>query len=146
MGREADAERWALVVEDEVLLGMEAEDLLLAEGFRAIIATTAAEAEKIPPGLLTVAIVNIRLGDEIAGQKVIQALRRQTPNLPVVVLTGYDGQAPQADLRGLGGPTIRLRKPAAYGDLAAAVWAVINRAAGAAQPLADRRSARQVHE
>ena len=31
--------------------------------------------------------------------------------MPVVVVTGFDPRAPQADLRGLGGPTVRLQKP-----------------------------------
>ena len=31
--------------------------------------------------------------------------------MPVLVVTGFDPQAPEADLRGLGGPIVRLGKP-----------------------------------
>jgi DNA-binding response OmpR family regulator len=31
--------------------------------------------------------------------------------MPALVVTGYDPLMPEADLRGLGGPTLRLRKP-----------------------------------
>ena len=38
-------------------------------------------------------------------------LREQHPSMPVVVVTGFDPRAPEADLRGLGGPIVRLGKP-----------------------------------
>ncbi len=41
----------------------------------------------------------------------IRRLRASRPGLPVAVVTGYGPEAPQADLRGLGGPTLRLHKP-----------------------------------
>ncbi len=31
--------------------------------------------------------------------------------MPVLVVTGFDPRAPEADLRGLGGPIVRLGKP-----------------------------------
>ncbi|TDG26983.1 hypothetical protein [Paracraurococcus ruber] len=68
-------------------------------------------------------------------------LRRHTPHLPVVVITGFSKGSPQADLRGLGRPTIRLGKPEGYYELAAAVWNVIDQARTDARPVAMRRRA-----
>lgn len=120
----------ALVVEDEILLTLMVEDLLAAEGFDTIAAATEADAitSAAAAGRLTVAVVNLRLGETLAGQRIICRLRQQTPELPVVVMTGFHGTAPQADLRGLGWPTIRLAKPGGYPQLAAAVWDVIDQA------------------
>ena len=58
--------------------------------------------------------------------------------LPVVVVTAFAPDAPEADLRGLGGPTLRLRKPFDFDGLAAGVAAV--RAAPAAPGAAPRRT------
>jgi hypothetical protein len=58
--------------------------------------------------------------------------------MPAVVTTGFDPRAPEADLRGLGGPTVRLGKPF-DGD------ALLERLAGVlgapATPAAPRRRA-----
>ena len=57
------------------------------------------------------AIVNLNLPGRMPGHEVIRRLRAPHPRLPVLVVTGYSPLAPQADLRGLGGPTARLQKP-----------------------------------
>jgi DNA-binding response OmpR family regulator len=51
------------------------------------------------------------------GRDVIRALRQRRAGLPTLVITGYDALAPEADLRGLGGPTARLGKPFDCDDL-----------------------------
>jgi CheY-like chemotaxis protein len=100
--------------------------VLAAEGFACTVVTDQAEVEALSVGKLAVAIVNLRLRGDVVGQSIIRLLRSRIRNLPVVVVTGYNGQAPQADLRGLGGPTIRLLKPVDPADLARAVRDVID--------------------
>ena len=129
----------ALIVENEAVLSMDMEDLLVAEGFAPVVASTWAEAVRVLPDSLVVAIISIVLADDIVGQRVIQSLRRVFPNLPIVVVTGHGPTAPEADLRGLGGPTIRLRKPAMRSELAAAIWDVIGHEGSGAAPVSGRR-------
>jgi CheY-like chemotaxis protein len=105
-----------LVIEDEVLLALELEQVLTAAGYAVVIAADglAALAYAADPGLrLRAAIANLNLPGSISGHKMIRRLRASFPQLPVVVVTGYAplALAPQADLRGLGGPTARLQKP-----------------------------------
>ena len=135
----------ALIVEDEALLALAVEDLLTAEGFDTLCATSEGQVLALIPaaGPLTVAVVDLRLGEDLAGQRIIQALRMQTPDLPVVVVTGFGRDAPQADLRGLGWPTVRLPKPPDYSGLVAAVWDVVNQARTGIRPVGGRRIADQ---
>jgi CheY-like chemotaxis protein len=103
-----------LVVEDEVLLALELEQMLTTAGYAVVIAADglAALAYAADPGLrLRAAIANLNLPGSVSGHEVIRHLRASLPRLPVVVVTGYSPLAPQADLRGLGGPTARLQKP-----------------------------------
>ena len=119
----------ALVVEDEALLGLLVEHLLGAEGFRILHAATEAEAEyHAGMARIDLAIVNLRLHGELAGQRAIRQLRNRFPGLPVVVITAFGADDPHAELRGLGGPTARLRKPEGYSVLASTVQAVMERA------------------
>jgi ActR/RegA family two-component response regulator len=135
----------ALIVEDEILLTLLVEDLLAAEGFDTITATNEADAIASAAAAvqLTVAVVDLRLGGDLAGQRIIRTLRQQTPDLPVVVMTGFSGSAPEADLRGLGWPTIRLAKPGGYLELATAVWDVIDQARSGRRPQTGRRGTEQ---
>ncbi|TCZ58742.1 response regulator [Roseicella aquatilis] len=129
----------ALVVEDEALLALEMEALLAAEGFDARIACTEAAARKALPEALSVAVVNLRINGVLAGHGLIRDLRRRIPDLPVVVVTGYDSDAPQADLRGLGWPTVRLQKPQHVENLLGAVRNVMNQARNGTRPAGGRR-------
>lgn len=129
----------ALILDDEALLVLEMEEILAAEGFETIVVCTEAAAMAVPTGALAVAVVNLRLNGQLVGQRVIRALRERHPNLPVVVVTGYDGSAPQADLRGLGWPTMRLHKPNHGEHLATAVQAVIAQARDGQRPQGQRR-------
>ncbi|MFC7478740.1 response regulator transcription factor [Dankookia sp. GCM10030260] len=131
----------ALVVEDEALLGLLVEHILGAEGFHVLHAMTEAEAEyHAGMARIDLAIVNLRLHGDLAGQRVIRQLRSRFPGLPVVVITGFSADDPIADLRGLGGPTARLGKPQGYSVLASTVWALMKRA-GTKESDASRRRA-----
>jgi ActR/RegA family two-component response regulator len=131
----------ALIVEDEALLALTIEDLLTTEGYDTLWATSEGQVLALIPaaGPLAVAVVDLRLGEDLAGQRIIQALRMQIPDLPVVVVTGFGHDAPQADLRGLGWPTVRLPKPPSYDALAVAVRNVVEQARTGRRPTASRR-------
>ena len=135
----------ALIVEDEALLTLAVEDLLTTEGFDTLCATSEGQVLALIPtvGPLAVAVVDLRLRGDLAGQRIIQALRTQIPNLPVVVVTGFEHDAPEADLRGLGWPTVRLPKPTSYDALAVAVRDVVDQARTGRQPTGSHRIADQ---
>jgi ActR/RegA family two-component response regulator len=135
----------ALIVEDEALIALAVEDLLTAEGFDTLRATSEEQVLTLTPaaGSLAVAVADLRLGGDLAGQRIIRALRRQVPDLPVVVVTGFGHDAPEADLRGLGWPTVRLPKPAGYDALAVAVRDVVEQARTGRRPTGSRRIADQ---
>lgn len=117
----------ALIVEDEALIAMATEDVLSTEGFKTVVAYTEAEAQTVAPASLDVAVVDLTLTGDRAGPRIIQHLRSGRPNLPIVVVSGYSGSAPEGNLRGLGGPTVRLTKPTRAEDLALAVRDVVER-------------------
>jgi len=102
-----------LVVEDEALIAMMVEDTLASAGYRPV---HARDGHPVPScqgngGSAQAAVVGLRCADGLDGRQVVRRLREQRPSVPVVVVTGFDPQAPEADLRGLGGPTVRLQKP-----------------------------------
>jgi ActR/RegA family two-component response regulator len=70
--------------------------------------------------------VDLRLAHGEDGRQVIRRLSKRCPAMPVVVVTGFDPEAPEADLRGLGGPTLRLRKPFDCDHLASSVAAMLD--------------------
>ena len=103
-----------LVVEDEAMLAMEFEQVLTTAGYDVVVAADgpAALAHAADPALqLRAVVANLCLPRGLSGHEVVRRLRASRPGLPVVVVTGYSPLSPQADLRGLGGPTARLQKP-----------------------------------
>jgi CheY-like chemotaxis protein len=103
-----------LVVEYEAMLALDLEQILTGAGHKVVLAAdgpTAFAKAADPAVRVLAAIVHLNLPDGVTGREVICRLRAQHPGLPVVVVTGYSPLAPQADLRGLGGPTVRLQKP-----------------------------------
>ena len=116
-----------VVVEDEALIAMLVADALADAGYRP--ACTPDGRTGVPaPGSgpdAAAAVVDLRLADGLDGRWVVRDLRERRPDLPVVVTTGFHPEAPQADLRGLGGPTLRLCKPFDGEQLAGGVAAVI---------------------
>ncbi len=97
-----------LVVEDEALVAMMVADTLAGAGYRPVWSPDGGRAAMAVP---RAAVVDLRLADGLDGREVVGRLREQDPSMPVLVVTGYDPQAPEADLRGLGGPIVRLGKP-----------------------------------
>jgi ActR/RegA family two-component response regulator len=91
-----------LIVEDETLIALAVAQELDDQGFRTCIAATEDDAAAAPVDELVAAVVNLRLATDLAGQRVIRDLRERIPGLPVVVMTGYNRECPEADLRGLG--------------------------------------------
>src|SRR5688572_25447390 len=109
----AAAEPTVLVVEDEALVAMLVEDMLAGAGYRPAWAPggrTGPAATERTVGTRA-AVGDLRLAEGGDGREVGRRLRERRPDLPVVVVTGFHPEAPQADLRGLGGPTLRLCKP-----------------------------------
>jgi DNA-binding response OmpR family regulator len=108
-----DVRLTVLVVDDEALVAMLVADTLADAGYRVVCAPDGRAAPPVPGSvaLPDAAVVNLRLADGLDGRDVIRGLRKRRPDLPTVVITGYDALAPEADLRGLGGPTVRLSKP-----------------------------------
>ena len=138
-----DAPPTVLVVEDEALVAMLVTDTLAEAGFRPVWSPDGraglADPECATP--TTAAVVDLRLSDGQDGRQVVRRLRERHPDLPVVVITGFHPEASQADLRGLGGPTLRLCKPFDCGDIVDSVSAVLS-APGASAAPRRRRSDR----
>jgi len=88
-------------------------------------------------------VVGLRLAGGLDGRDAVRRLRRRHPDLPVVVATGFDPRAPEADLRGLGGPTLRLRKSSDCDDLLAGLAVLLRAPAG---PATSRRRASDLPE
>lgn len=115
MNEAKDPSPTVLVVEDEALVAMLLEDVLAEAGYRPVwtpdgrhaARSGAWPADEAPRA----AVVDLGLAGGADGRDVIRRLRKEQPGMPAVVVTGYNPQAPQADLRGLGGPTVRLGKP-----------------------------------
>jgi CheY-like chemotaxis protein len=131
----------ALIVETNALLALMIQDVLVSEGFETVLAFSEEEAlarAEAADGF-AVAVLELRLDSGLTGRRIIRALRQQRPGMPVVVYTGYDHDAPQANLRGLGGPTERLTKMGSYHELATAVWEVIDRGRTGRLPNRGRR-------
>jgi DNA-binding response OmpR family regulator len=106
-----------LVVEDEALIASLVSDVLAEAGYRPVWTPDGRAALAGPGGgaaaaaAARAAVVDLRLADGLDGRDVLRRLRERCPSLPAVVTTGFDPRAPEADLRGLGGPTARLGKP-----------------------------------
>ncbi len=107
------AMRRVLLVEDEAFVAMLLSDYIEGAGFEVEHAGDGTAAlcliERLPH--LDAAVVNLNLGPGPDGKQVVRALRARWATLPILVATGYASSTPEADLRGLGGPTVRLHKP-----------------------------------
>lgn len=116
-------QRLILVVEDEELISALIEDILQEANFEVALARDAGQAMVLADTLrrIDAVMIDIHLGDGQDGRSVLRQLRTGRPQLPAVVLTGYDPSSSNANLRGLGGPTTRLEKPFNARDLVASV-------------------------
>ncbi len=117
----ADARRKALLVEDEVLVAMVAEEHLGSIGFDAICAETAEEALRAlaaDPDL-RLAVIDIGLPD-MRGDDLAVQIRAAAPDIMIVMATGYDGAPLRARFAGDARLTV-LSKPYSESDLRKAV-------------------------
>jgi CheY-like chemotaxis protein len=115
------AVRKALLVEDEALVAMVAEEFLSELGFEAISARNAAEALQLVDAHpdLVVALVDVGLPDR-RGDELAKHIRGVRPEMPILMASGYD----QGDLlaRFDGDPGVGvLGKPYTEADLARAL-------------------------
>jgi CheY-like chemotaxis protein len=124
-----------LVVEDQALIAISIGDVLQAAGYDTVFAHTGEAALAMAKTVerLTAIVTDIHLTHGIDGRSVLQQLRKSHPMLPAVVVTGFDKSAPEANLRGLGGPTARLSKPFECDDLIAKLADVISSTNGRAR-------------
>jgi CheY-like chemotaxis protein len=114
-------ERFVLLVEDESLIAMVAEDNLHSLGFGVICVETGADALTAladRPGL-ALAIIDVGLPD-IRGDDLAAQVRRQAPHLPIVIASGYDSAPLNQRFAGDDAVTI-LAKPYSEFDLHAAM-------------------------
>jgi DNA-binding response OmpR family regulator len=138
-----DAPPTVLIVEDEALIAMLLEDTLAGAGYRPLLAPDGRAAPPRPAAGGTgaapqAAVVGLRCADGLDGRQAVRRLRERNPSMPVVVVTGFDPQAPEADLRGLHGPTVRLGKPFDCDELLARLADLLG---GPDVPAAPRRRA-----
>jgi DNA-binding response OmpR family regulator len=136
-----------LVVEDDALIALDLEYILMDAGFTVCCVTSGEQALELPAESLVAAIVSLRLDGTMEGREVIAKLRHRRPGLPVLVVTGFCDRAPEADLRGLGGPTARLMKPCNPAELVEKLRTVIASIDGTASGRSEakgRRSPRLV--
>jgi CheY-like chemotaxis protein len=108
-----------LLVEDNALVAMLFAEEIAGAGCKVEQAADGTAAlsliARVPH--LDAAVVNLNLGVGPCGKQVVRSLRSRWVSLPIIVVTGYVATGPEADLRGLGGPTVRLHKPVNLGEL-----------------------------
>lgn len=119
----SDARR-ALLVEDEALVAMVAEESLRIIGFEPTSVRTGAEALAVlgqspAPAL---AVIDVGLPD-IRGDELAKRVRALAPDMPIIVASGYDSAELQKRFVGDAATTV-LSKPYSDRDLARAVEAL----------------------
>jgi DNA-binding response OmpR family regulator len=114
--------RKALLVEDEALVAMLAEDYLHAVGYDPLSVDTAAAAlDALRGGGFSLAVIDVGLPD-MRGDDLVTMARGLAPGLPIVLASGYD----PGDLRARFGPDEGIEvlgKPYTESELRAAVAA-----------------------
>ncbi|MDB5965810.1 MAG: putative transcriptional regulator ycf27 [Polaromonas sp.] len=137
-----------LVVEDEPLIAMMIEGILIDAGYEVVLAFNGMEALALAATIsfLAAVVTDLNLWPGSDGRAVIQSLRKANPDLPAVVVTGYDPQNLEADLRGLGGPTGRLTKPFSEKQLIGCLTDVLTSTTGRASPQWSGRRENRVNE
>ncbi|MBL6081668.1 response regulator [Belnapia sp. T18] len=117
-----------LVVEDEALTGLLIEDTLQSAGYDTILANSGQSALALAKaaGQLSALVADIHLMHGGDGRSIVREIRKSNPLLPTVVVTGFAKAAPEADLRGLGGPTVRLVKPFSCEELLESLAGVLS--------------------
>ena len=136
-----------LIVQHEALVAMLLEDTLAGAGYRTVWSPDG--RRMVPahggpaPAVVApcAAVVDLRLGDGVDGRAVLRRLRERHPALPVVAVTGFEPRAPEADLRGLGGPVARVGKPFDRDEFLACLAGVLDAHQAAGTRTGPRRRA-----
>ncbi len=91
MGKDGNGAPKVLLVEDEALVAMVADENLRIMGFDPIVASTAGEALDAfaQGGPLSLAIIDVGLPD-MRGDVLARRLRDTAPSLPILLASGYD--------------------------------------------------------
>ncbi|MDQ2106105.1 response regulator [Azospirillum isscasi] len=118
-----------LLAEDEVLVAMAMEDSLTRAGFHVTVTHNGRDAlEADARDQADVLLTDLRM-PIMDGMALIQRLRGDRPDLPVVVVTGTPPEGGVAGIQsGNSGCTLLLVKPVSMADLVVAVQRVIGRA------------------
>jgi DNA-binding response OmpR family regulator len=112
----------ALVVEDEALVAMIAEDYLEAIGFTPLCVDTATDAlAALAAGDFSLAVIDVGLPDMRGDDLAVQA-RQLAPDLPIILASGFDSVDLRRRFAGDPGVTV-LGKPYTERDLRAAIAA-----------------------
>jgi len=114
--------RYALLVEDELLVAMAATEVLDELGFPVLEAASAARALELAQahrGAIAFAMVDLGLPD-LPGEDLIRRLRALYPALPIIVATGKGPGSIDASIRSLQNLAI-MTKPYDYEDLRVAI-------------------------
>mgnify|MGYP001004922656 CR=1 FL=1 len=119
-----------LLVEDDPFVALVAQQILEDHGFRVTVAgqgraavgAARAAAEDPEAEAFVLAVVDLGLPD-IGGDEVVRALRARTPNLPIIIATGYDTTELQEEF-GAMARLILLSKPYNGATLCAALRGV----------------------
>lgn len=81
------------LIEDDPALADNLQEALRGQGFTACTAGSAIESERLSSLHPFAALVDLRLPDAPAGE-VVKRLRNDTPNLPIIVVTGHPESLP----------------------------------------------------
>jgi CheY-like chemotaxis protein len=111
-----------LLAEDEALIALSIADLLEAEGFEVVLASNGLVAlDKAAElgGAFDALLTDLNM-PEMGGEDLIRVLRRQRPELPIIVVTGAPPHGGLEELTrnaGGDGPLLLLTKPVDYEEL-----------------------------
>ncbi|MFT8245820.1 ATP-binding protein [Roseomonas sp. BN140053] len=122
-----------LLVDDEAEVRSVLAESLREAGLAVTEAASAAEALAAPEMDTTELLLTDLAMPGMSGLDLLRAARRRRPGLPVLLVTGFLGDAPPEDLAEAeaGGPFVLLRKPVDPGSLAAEADALLRAAAAA---------------
>ena len=110
----------ALLVEDEPLVAIVAEESLRSIGYEAVVATTAGAAIRAMEGGLNPAFAVIDVGlPDGRGDDLVSTLRAHRIDLPVIMVSGYEEEELRARFKGQSGVAV-VAKPYTELDLARA--------------------------
>jgi DNA-binding response OmpR family regulator len=110
----------ALIVEDDALVAMVAQDHLLDLGFEPVWAERGGGAlALLTEGDLAIVLIDIGLPD-MRGDDLAKRARKAAPRLPIIMASGYDGEAIRATFAS-DEAVVVLAKPYSFADLRAAI-------------------------